>query len=138
MSLLLGTSFACLKCLLEVVIFSVSVTTRTSGCAPASPLGILIFWDILPTWTAPNHAVAHIRAAAAFLAETGLILKEICDILCLLADVSALVLAILIDVLELLECLDEIDVVAEVDDDVLGASMETVIEKRKRLCECDS
>lgn len=49
-----------------------------------------------------------------------------------------MVLAILIDVLELLECLDEIDVVAEVDDDVLGASMETVIEKRKRLCECDS
>jgi hypothetical protein len=129
----LGRLFACLKCLLELIIFT--VTTRASRCAPASPVGILIVRGILATWSALNHAVAHIRAAAAFLAETGLILEEICDVLCLLADVGALVLAVLVDVLELLERLDKIDVVTEVDDDVLGASMETVVEQRERLQE---
>ena len=111
--------------------------TRASRCAPASPVGVLIVRGrgILPTWTASNHAVAHIRAAAAFLAETGLVLKEICDVLCLLADVGALVLAVLVDVLEFLERLDEIDIVAEVDDDVLRASMKTVVEQCERLQE---
>ena len=133
MSFELGSSFACLKCLLEFVIFA--VTTRACWCAPASPLGVLIARGILPTWTALSHAVAHIRAAAAFLTETGLILEEICDILCLLADVGTLVLAVLVDILEFLECLDEIDVVAEVDDDVLRTSMETVVEQCERLQE---
>jgi len=140
-----GTLFACLKCLFEVVIFAVTfavtftvtftVTTRTPRCAPAPPLGVLIVRGLLPSWTTSNHAVAHIRAATAFLAETGLILEEICDILCLLADVSALVLAVLVEKLEFLERLNEIDVVAEVDDDVLRASMETVVEQRERLQE---
>lgn len=130
LSLELCSSFACLKCLLELLIFAVA--TRTSRCAPASPLGVLIVRGILPTWAASNHTVAHIRTAAAFLAETGLILEEICDVLCLLADIGALVLAILVDVLEFLECLDKIDIVSEVDDDILGASMKTVVKQ----CEC--
>ena len=98
-------------------------------------MGVLILRGILPTWTASNHAVAHIRAAATFLTETRLILEKICDILCLLADVGALVLAVFVDVLEFLERLDEIDVVAEVDDDVLRASMQTVVEQRESLQE---
>ena len=115
---------------MEVLIFAVA--TRTPGCAPASPLGVLIVRGILSTWAASIHAVAHIRTAAAFLAETGLILEKICDVFCLLADVGALVLAVLVDVLEFLERLDEIDIVAEVDDDILGASMKTVVKE----CEC--
>jgi hypothetical protein len=98
-------------------------------------MGILIARGILPTWTTSSHAIAHIRAASAFLTETGLVLEEICDVLCLLPDVGALVLAVLVDVLEFLECLDEIDIVAEIDDDVLRASMETVVEQRERLQE---
>src|SRR5258706_12287239 len=84
----LGSSFACLRCLLEFIIFA--VMTRARWCAPASPGGVLILRGILPTWPASNHAVAHIRAAAAFLTETGLILGALCDILCLVADVGAL------------------------------------------------
>jgi hypothetical protein len=98
-------------------------------------LGVLVVRGILPTRTTSGHAVAHIRAAAAFLSETRLILEEICDVLCLLTDVGALVLTVLVEVLEFFERLDEIDVVSEVDDDVLGSSMETVVEQRECLQE---
>jgi len=45
-------------------------------------------------------------------------LQQVGDILRLLSDISALVLAIFVNVLELLESFDNVDVIAKVDDDV--------------------
>ena len=62
-------------------------------------------------------------------------MKKVGDIFGLLADVGTLVLVIFVDVLELLQGFDDVDVVTEEKDDVLGAGQETIIEDGQSLGE---
>jgi hypothetical protein len=65
--------------------------------------------------------IAHRCPSAAFL-----VYEEVADVLGLLPDVGTLAFAVLVDVMELLEGLNDVYVVAEVDDDVLGALVQTI------------
>ena len=51
--------------------------------------------------------------------QPSIVGEEVGDVFSLLADIRALVLAILVNILELLESLDNVDVITEIDDDVL-------------------
>ena len=44
-----------------------------------------------------------------------------------------MVLAILVNMLELIEGLDNVDIITEIEDEVLRASVQAVIDKNKRL-----
>jgi energy-converting hydrogenase Eha subunit H len=74
-----------------------------------------------------------VSSRPSLFSQPSVVGEQIGDIFGLLTDICALVLAILVDVLELLESLDNVDIVTEIDDDVLRASVQTVIEKSKRL-----
>jgi hypothetical protein len=74
-----------------------------------------------------------VSTGTALLAKPGFILKQVSDVLGLLTNISALVFPIVVDVLELLQSLDNINVVAEVDDDVLRACVKTIIEDSECL-----
>ena len=65
--------------------------------------------------------------------QPGIIGEKICDIFGLLTDICALVLAILVDILELLKSLDNVEIIAEIYDDVFGTSVQTVIKESQRL-----
>jgi hypothetical protein len=80
-----------------------------------------------------DHTIAHRSPGAAFFAKAALVYEEIADVLGLLPDVGTLVFAVLVHVLELLEGLDDVYVVAEVDDDVLGALVQTIVEDGETL-----
>jgi hypothetical protein len=70
--------------------------------------------------------IAHRCPSAAFLTKATLVYEEVADVLGLLLDVGTLVFAVLVDVMEPLEGLNDVYVVAEVDDDVLGALVQTI------------
>ena len=76
-----------------------------------------------------GHPIPHVSSRPALFSQPSIVREEIGDVFGLLTDICALVLAILVDILEFLECLDNVYVVAEIDDDVLRASVQTVIEK---------
>ncbi len=73
------------------------------------------------------------RTRTTLITQTCLILKKVGDVFGLLPNISALVLAILINVLELLEGFDDVYVVAEVDDDVFGTGVKKIVEQGQRL-----
>jgi hypothetical protein len=60
-------------------------------------------------------------------------LEKVGDILCLLTNVSALVLSLFVDELKLLERLDDVDIVFEIHEDVLGAGVKEIIKDGERL-----
>jgi len=80
-----------------------------------------------------GHPVPHVSSRPSLFSQPSVIGEEVGDVFGLLTDVCALVLAILVNILKLLEGLDNVDIVAEIDDDVLRASVQAVIEKSKRL-----
>jgi hypothetical protein len=97
---------------------------RRRGRTLAPPRRVLVLRAaLLVVVRAAEHAVAHRRARAALLPEARLVQQQVRDVLGLLAHVCALVLAELVDVLELAQRLDDVDVVPEVDDDVLRAGV---------------
>ena len=65
----------------------------------------------------------------SFFSQPSIVGEKIGDVFGLLTDICALVLAILVDILELLEGLDNVDVVTEIDDDILRASVQAIIKK---------
>ena len=80
-----------------------------------------------------EHAVAHAGAGGAFLEEAAAVEEEVGDVFGFLADVGALVAAVVVDVLELAEGFDHVEVVFAVEDDVLGAGVEEVVEHYEGL-----
>jgi len=78
----------------------------------------LVLVPVVRTRTA-GHPISHMCAASSLLPQSRLILEQIRNIFGLLPDIGTLVLAVLVDVLELLERLDDVDVVPEIDDHVL-------------------
>jgi len=80
-----------------------------------------------------GHAIAHVSSRPSLFSQPTVIGEKIGDVFSLLTDICALVLAILVNKLELLEGLDNVDVITEVYDDVLRTSMQAVIEESQRL-----
>jgi len=76
-----------------------------------------------------GHPIPHVSSRPSLFSQPSIVREEIGDVFGLLTDICALILAILVDELKLLECLDNVDVVTEIYDDVLRASVQTVIEK---------
>ena len=69
----------------------------------------------------------------SLLAQPGIIGEKIGDVTGLFTDGFAWVLAILVDVPELLKSLDKVDIVAEIYVNVLRTNEQTVIKKSQRL-----
>ena len=69
----------------------------------------------------------------SLFSQPSIVGEEIGDVFGLLTDICALVLAILVNILELLEGLDNVDIITEIDDDVFRAGVQAVIEKSERL-----
>ena len=69
----------------------------------------------------------------SLLAQPGIIGEKIGDVTGLFTDGFAWVLAILVDVPELLKSLDKVDIVAEIYVNVLRTSVQTVTKKSQRL-----
>ena len=65
--------------------------------------------------------------------EPSMIVDIFGDILCFLPYICALVFHILVDVLEFLESLDDVEVIAEIQNDVLRAGVETIVQDRQGL-----
>ena len=80
-----------------------------------------------------GHPVPHGSSRPSLFSQPSIVGEEVGDVFGLLTDICALVLAILVNILELLEGLDNVDIITEIDDDVLRAGVQTVIEKSKRL-----
>jgi hypothetical protein len=80
-----------------------------------------------------GHPVPHVSSRPSLFSQPSIVGEEVGDVFGLLTDICTLVLAILVNVLELLEGLDNVDIITEIDDDVLRASVQAVIEKSKRL-----
>lgn len=76
-----------------------------------------------------SHAIPHVSSRPSLLSQPRIIGEKIGDIFGLLTDVCALVFAVLVNILELLKGLDNVEIVTEIDDDVLRASVQAVIEK---------
>ena len=70
-----------------------------------------------------GHSIPHVSSRPSLFSQPSIVREEIGNVFGLLTDICALVLAILVDILEFLECLDNVDVVTEIDDDVLRASV---------------
>ena len=80
-----------------------------------------------------GHAIPHVSSGPSLFAQPSIVGEEVGDIFGLLTDIRALIFAVLVDVLELLEGLDNVDVITEIDDDVLRAGVQAVIEKSEGL-----
>jgi hypothetical protein len=75
----------------------------------------------------------HESPCPPLLSQSSIVGEEVGDFSGLLMDSEASVLAILLDILGLLEGFDNVDILTEIDDDVLRANVQAVVEKSKRL-----
>lgn len=80
-----------------------------------------------------EHTVAHGTALAALGAQTLLVLEQVGNVLCLLTDIVADVFPLVVDIDKLFERLDNVQVVFKVDDNVLAAGVQAVVEQRQSL-----
>lgn len=111
--------------------------------APTTPIGwSSVPWPHCSTWVATfivitrptaDHAVTHVCAGPSLFTQSALVSEEICDVLGLLPNIGPLIFALFIHVLELLEGFDDVDIIPEVYDNVLGPGMQTVVQNRQRL-----
>ena len=90
--------------------------TRPSPFVFVTEAGIVIGGSV-------GHPIPHVSSRPSLFSQPRIVGEQIGDIFGLLTDVCALVLAILVDELELLESLDDVEIVAEIYDDVFRASV---------------
>ena len=79
------------------------------------------------------HAIPHVSSRPSLFSQPCIVGEKVGNVFGLLTYICALVFAVLVNILELLEGLDDVDIITEIDDDVLRASVQAVIEKSKRL-----
>ena len=115
--------------LIKVVVGGI---TRVLTCPGPSPFVLIAEVNIVYGGSG-GHPIPHVSSRPSLFSQSSIVGKKIGDIFGLLTDIRALVLAILVDILKLLEGLDNVDVVTEIDDDVLRAGVQTVIEESQRL-----
>ena len=80
-----------------------------------------------------GHTILQASSRHSLFPQPGIIGEKIGDVFGLLTDICALVPAILVNVLELLKSLDNVEIVAEIYDNVLRTSVQTVIKQSQRL-----
>ena len=105
-----------------------SVTPRVLAGSGPSPF-ILVDGFGITDGRFGGHPIPHVSSRPSFFSQPSVVGEQIGDIFGLLTDIGALVLAIFVDVLELLESLDNVDIVAEVYDDVFRACVQAIIKK---------
>ena len=131
-----GGPLTFLDCFAKVIIGSATAGTR-ARLRPglrSSPFVLVAEVGIVDRGTR-GHPISHVSSRPSLFSQPSVVGEQIGDIFGLLTDVCALVLAILVDVLEFLQSLDNVEIVAKIYDDVFGASVQTVIKEGKRL-EC--
>lgn len=118
----------------QIILIAGPPIRRVAIQATALPVlvGIVVGFLIVAS-SAAYHPVSHARPGPPFLTKTTLIKQQASDILRLLAHIGTLVLALFIKVLEFLEGLDDVDVVAEIDDDVFGTLVKAVVKYSETL-----
>ena len=80
-----------------------------------------------------HYQGSYAGARAALLFKACLVHEKVGDVLCLLPHICALVLPIFVDELEFLQSLDDVQVVLEINNDVLGPGVQAVVEDGERL-----
>lgn len=125
-----GSLLALLDRFIKVVVGGVTLRVLTR---PSPSSFVLVPGFNIVNGRSRGHPIPHVSSRPSLFSQPSVVGKKIGDIFGLLTDICTLVLAILVDILELLEGLDNVDIVTEVDDDVLRASVQTVIEKSQRL-----
>lgn len=80
-----------------------------------------------------QHPLPHRSSALSLHPQPVLVLQQVGNVLGLLTHVGADVLTVVVDIDKLFEGLYDVDVVAEVDDDVFGAGVEDVVQQREGL-----
>lgn len=80
-----------------------------------------------------GHTIPHVSSGPSLFAQPSIVGEKVGDVFGFLADIRALIFAVLVDVLELLEGLDNVDVITEIDDDVLRTGVQAVIKKSEGL-----
>ena len=105
------------------------------GCLtrPGSPSFVLVTGVGVVDGRSRGHTIPHASSGSSFFPQPSIVGEEIGDVFGLLTDICALIFAILVNVLEFLEGLDNVDIVTEIDDDVLRAGVQAVIEEGERL-----
>lgn len=76
-----------------------------------------------------GHALLGLQRMRPFLLQPFLILQQRHHLLHLLPDVDALVLAVTVHILEVLQCLDGVEVLPALVGHFLGASFDEVVQK---------
>jgi len=114
----------------QIIVILVSL-----GPIQLSPSGILVIrlTIIIRRSRAANHTITHMGPGTTFMAETSFILQEIGYILCLLPDIGTLILSFLVNVLKFFQRLDDVNVIAEINDNVFRALVEAIVQNRKTL-----
>ena len=125
-----GGLLTLLNCFTKVFVGRVTPRGLTR---PGSPSFVLVTGVGVVDGRSGGHSIPHASSGPSFFSQPGIVGEEIGDVFGLLTDICALIFAILVNILELLEGLDNVDIVTEIDDDVLSASVQAVIEEGERL-----
>jgi len=125
-----SSSFALLDRLAKVIIggFARGILTR-----PGPSSLVLVTKVGIANWRSGGHPIPHVSSRPPLFPEPTLVRKKVGDVFSFLTNVCALILAILVDILKLLQRLDNIKIVTEIYDDVLRAGVQTVIKDSQRL-----
>lgn len=119
-----------LDCLAEVIVGNDTLRVLTRSGPPPF---VLVTGLSITDGRSRGHTIPHVGPRPSLFPQPGIIGEKIGDVFGLLTDICALVLAILVDVLELLKSLDNVEIVAEIYDNVLRTSVQTVIKQSQRL-----
>lgn len=125
-----SSSLALLDRLAKVIIggFARGILTR-----PGPSSLVLVTKVGIANWRSGGHPIPHVSSRPPLFPEPTLVRKKVGDVFSFLTNVCALILAILVDILKLLQRLDNIKIVTEIYDDVLRAGVQTVIKDSQRF-----